>query len=386
MARIDQKSETKGDYSKTGLTQLTHSYINKKYAFYDIEEDIDEKTFYPIKLVGIDVSIANALRRIFTDEIPCMGFDQKDIKIYKNTSQYHREVLIERFGFITINMEAKYDFTNLTFAICDPSDPEKPLKNDTKETLKVFVHQHLYVQNDGDKKKIPTDKVCPFNSILLTLNPGESIHVVMKPQMGIGKKHPIWQTSITMYKFETMHDTIDGKHETNEEQMDFLGKTDLEKNPSGIILTVESVGKYDSINVIKKGIDVLKNKLKTFSDNLKSVIQGNHNDNIVIDIDKNMVKITIKDEDHTLGNVLEWACLDQLKVLVGDNTDLLLECLCSYRNPHPLDKHIELIVRTPQSIKLVFPKGKQLVEDQSLALVLLSVDHAYALCTNKLKI
>src|SRR5690349_1283842 len=94
------------------LTPLTTSYINKKYQLYGIKEDVNMENFLPIKLTNVDISIANALRRIFTSEIPTMAFDIPNVKLLTNSSQYHREVLIERLGFITINInnKKKYNF------------------------------------------------------------------------------------------------------------------------------------------------------------------------------------------------------------------------------------------------------------------------------------
>ena len=49
-------------------------------------------------ILGIDVSIANALRRIIISEIPTMAIEKVDI--YMNTSVIPDEILAHRLGII----------------------------------------------------------------------------------------------------------------------------------------------------------------------------------------------------------------------------------------------------------------------------------------------
>ena len=92
-------------------------------------------------------------------------------------------------------------------------------------------------------------KISPYDSLLMTLNPNESIfHVTMTPSQGTGRQHARWHSVCIMYKFGTEYDIKDVKDrseepliETNQQQMDYIGA--VNKIPVNIILTIESIGK-----------------------------------------------------------------------------------------------------------------------------------------------
>ena len=58
------------------------------------------------ELIGVDVSFANALRRILISEVPTMAIET--IFMWDNTSIIHDEVLAHRMGLIPINVDARY--------------------------------------------------------------------------------------------------------------------------------------------------------------------------------------------------------------------------------------------------------------------------------------
>lgn len=344
------------------------SYIINKLQKYGINQQIDNNLFLPIVFNHVDVSVVNALRRIFTSEIKNLAFAPDDIRIIVNKSQYHREVLLDRFGFITISMDSlkdlNIDFTKihkLVFMLDDRKG--EPLKNTTQSIMKIFIHDHLRVFYQ--EKELSIGTICPFNSILLTLNPNESIHVHMTPSFGIGRQHARWQSSVTMYKFVTTEDQNPGKEskiETISEQKTYMGHR--QKIPSSIILTIESIGKFSSINVISFGIKTLIDRLESLS---REFVQMSTK--ITMDSNKDVPDLAVfkvLDEDHTLGHLMEDACMETLKKLIQMYIDqqisdghmqesnrvkqyiqLLSEVIVGYRKPHPLDTFIELIIRLP---------------------------------------
>ena len=371
------------------LTLLNHSYINNKYELFGFTEELSNNAFLPIRLENVDIAVANALRRIFMSEVPTFAFAEENVKLFPVNvpSQYHRQVLIERIGLITLDCNL-LNIDDMIFSITDPVDPSKPLKNTTNGILKIRLHEYLYIQESASKVQVPTKSVIPYNSLLLTLNPNEEVHVVMKATSGVGRQHTRWQSSITMYKFETELDSNPkiGHVETNEEQALYKGH-EL-KQPSAVILTIESVGKLYSKTVVMRGIDILKEKLQIFRD----LLIGQTSEAVSIEIDENipnLVKLKIINEDHTLGHLLESSCLNRLKSLIkttigSDETEgleLLLESLVAYRKPHPLDNYIEFSVRTPQKLSLTFPNGQfDEIENPSIRLILLAVDDMQILC------
>ena len=322
-----------------------NNFVNNKCKSFEIIEKPDPLSFLPVLFKNLDVSIVSALKRIFTSELDTVAFapspasiddgeyheeindqpiddddeiDQMtgDIKILFNKSQYHREVLIDRIGFITLN----YDFIStqqmnvakMRFIISDPDDINQPFENNTQVIIKISVHKNVKFIYDGSDMDIKN--ICPYDSLLLTLKPKEKIHIEMMPSHGNGRQHPRWQSSVTLFKYATQFDLDHSDHiETNDEQMKYIGHES--KNPEKIIVVIESIGKMSSINVLKKGITELNNKLI----HIRSELINQQPTKINIDInDKtpNFMTIKLLDEDHTLGNVLEYIGLVQLENIV----------------------------------------------------------------------
>jgi len=328
-------------------------YLTNKYKKYGIDQKVNMSDFMPMMFSGVDVSIVNSLRRIFVSEIDNLAVADK-IELKMNTSQYHREVLLDRFGFITLNMEyidrEQLDETEIRLILCDEADINKPLRNNSASILKVFIHSHIkYFYKEQEQ---PIQEICPFNSILLTLNPKEEILAVMIPTMGHGHQHPRWNSSIVMYKFGTsFDDNVNNVHiETNSELMSYKGK-DI-RTPESILVTIESIGKMHSFTVLNKGLLSFKHKLMRTISEINQIPASEKISIETDDLIPNFFKYHFDDEDHTLGRVLEYACLEEIKKLVAQDDKLLLDCLCGYRKPHPLDNYMELIIKLPPSLNI----------------------------------
>jgi len=62
-------------------------------------------------LVGVDASIANALRRILIAEVPTMAIE--NVYVFQNTSVIQDEVLAHRLGLIPIKADpGKFGWQN----------------------------------------------------------------------------------------------------------------------------------------------------------------------------------------------------------------------------------------------------------------------------------
>ena len=56
-------------------------------------------------LIGLDASLANALRRILMAEIPTMAIEK--VYVYNNTSVMHDEILAHRLGLVPIKADPR---------------------------------------------------------------------------------------------------------------------------------------------------------------------------------------------------------------------------------------------------------------------------------------
>lgn len=164
---------------------------------------------------GIDVSLANALRRIMIAEVATMAIEK--VTVYQNTSVIPDEVLAHRLGLIPILADP-----NL-FVCKDGNVKVKCLEHseyDDKNAIKFSLHVKCYKHKDkgtvnqevlsdklkwvpmGDQEERFADApVKPVHSDILIakLRPGQEIEAEMVCEKGIGQTHAKWSPVATAY-------------------------------------------------------------------------------------------------------------------------------------------------------------------------------------------
>ena len=97
-------------------------------------ENNGELTF---TLAGVDVSVANAIRRTILADIPVVAFktfgEQSDATFTANTSRLNNEILSQRLSCIPINISTKNDEYNIQDLLLEVSE-----KNDT-DTMRTIT-------------------------------------------------------------------------------------------------------------------------------------------------------------------------------------------------------------------------------------------------------
>lgn len=192
-------------FSGTNLSSdVTHGFLDsmrEKMRIEIIKLDAEEIVF---DLVGVDVSIANALRRIMLAEVPTIAIEK--VYISNNTSIIHDEVLAHRMGLIPIKVDPhklewlppgeedgtesdtivfRYDVT------CPP--PESGL---TPEQLQTYnynaLSKSLKWEPVGDQSEaFANDPPRPVHDdiVVAVLRPGQSIELEVHCIKGVGKDH-----------------------------------------------------------------------------------------------------------------------------------------------------------------------------------------------------
>lgn len=188
-----------------------------------------------VKLKGIPLQYANALRRLCLNGVPVFAIDTVDI--IENSSVLPDEGLAHRLGLIPL----KTDLTRFN----EPSSCE--CKSETGcSNCKVML-----VLDSGDSdvtKTIFTDEltsedesVKPISDKIpiVQLAPGQRIKVECYARLGRGREHAKWNSSNIATLVET-------------------GKEDER------ILTVESTGALNPEQIILAGVEELGNRIKEF--------------------------------------------------------------------------------------------------------------------------
>jgi DNA-directed RNA polymerase subunit L len=328
-----------------------------------IQNLLEKNDTITFDLVNSNSSFANALRRIIITNIPSVGFDtyeyqNSSLKIIENTSALTNEIILQRFGLIPIyydNIET-YDVDKYKFVL--------DVLNKTNDIIDVTTDDFKIVNLETNKNE-NNDKFFKKNTItgdpilILRLKPsandkGEKLHIEGKSVIGIGKDHirysPVSNICFINKKdpekvskalseyLETNKDKDSIKnltHTFNLEEADYHFHTDENDDPNIFEFSLESCGIMSPMTILKEGLKQLSNKIKLFQEELEKNFTNNES-RINIKSAECMMEATdifIKDEDHTLGYIMQNFIYD-----ADDSGELFV----GYMNPHPLDKIIKL--------------------------------------------
>ena len=180
-----------------------------------------------VKLQGIPLQYANALRRICLNGVPIFAIDTVDV--LENSSILADEGIAHRLGLIPL----KTDLSTIETT----SDSDKIMltldSGDTTETRTIFSGD--IKSQDGVIKPI-SDKIP-----IVTLAPNQKIRFEAHARLGRGTEHAKWNSS------------------------NIATLTDTDKDDERI-LTVESTGALEPKHIILAGINELSSRLDSFKE------------------------------------------------------------------------------------------------------------------------
>lgn len=316
----------------------------------------EENGVLKFTLSNVNVSIANALRRIILSEIPNFVFrttpySENKCNISINTTRFNNEIIKQRLSCIPIHIN-DMDFPYNDYIL------EIDEKNDT-DINKIVTTEHFKLKNISNGKyltKESVSKIFPPDSIsrdyidFVRLRPkisdeidGEYIKLECKIEIGIPKEGMFNVVSCCSYG-----NTLDpllineewSKKEiqlktasTQDTEIEFI-KNDwmsLEANryfiKNSFDFMIESIGVFDSITIFKTACKVMINKF----DNCNNLIGSNLEKYIkpIYNTIPNCYEIILENEDYTLGKALEYL----LYTNYYENTKEIN--FCGFKKPHP---------------------------------------------------
>jgi len=190
-----------------------------------------------VKLKGVPLQYANALRRICLNGIPVFAIDTVDI--IENSSVLPDEGLAHRLGLIPIktdlsrfNEPSKCDCQSETG--CSNCKVMLVLDSGDSDVTRTILSNELTSEDDLVK---PTSDKIP----IVQLAPGQRIKVECYARLGRGTEHAKWNSA-----------NISVLTETNKED---------ER-----VLTVESTGALKPEQIILAGVDELSSRLAEFKE------------------------------------------------------------------------------------------------------------------------
>lgn len=322
-------------------------------------------------LEGCNVSLANAVRRTVLSDIPTVVFktfpheaNMADIQI--NTTRLNNEIIKQRLGCIPIHITDlsipfedyeviidKYNETDNIQFVTTEDFAIRNIKSDTM--LKPTQVQKIFPPNSITKQYIDFVRLSPKISAEVD---GSRLKIIAKMTTSNAKDDAMYNVVSTC----TYKNTIDkvAMHEKSQEYEEELRKTEMTESEiqfekknwkllegkrvcveNSYDFTIETVGVFQNRVIIQKACDIIMEKLNNL------INEANEN---YISVDEsqdttmpNCFTITLKNEDYTIGKILEYMLYQ--KRFYGDKTASFVGFRKNH--PHDLDSIIRIAYKKP---------------------------------------
>ncbi|GAA5853846.1 hypothetical protein JCM5353_003126 [Sporobolomyces roseus] len=166
-------------------------------------------------LVGVDASVANAIRRIVIAEVPTIAIET--VYVWNNTSIIQDEVLAQRLGLIPLAIdprklelkksadEAPTDLNTVVFGLVSKCERLRDVKKGETDPKKiwsgteVFSSQLSFDPKGGQADLFASNPPKPANPNILIakMRGGQEIVAELHCNKGIGKDHAKWSPVAT---------------------------------------------------------------------------------------------------------------------------------------------------------------------------------------------
>ena len=318
-------------------------------------------------LNGVDVSIANAIRRIILAEIPTVVLKPEKCTISKNTSRLNNEIIKQRLGCIPVHindMNAPIDDFRVEIQSKNNSDS---IIYVTTEDFKVFT-KDKQVTKDVQRKIFPANPFTHRYIDLLRLRPklsteigGEEIDIVCQLSIGTAKENAMYNVSSTCVygnttdpvgvnkawtrKKKELSDKGLNKDEIEYEHKNWLildSKRHFIQNSFDFI--IETLGVFSNQKLVIIACSIMRSKLQNTIDNITEISVKPSDTTI-----PNSYDVKLENEDYTLGKVIEYNLYNNY--YLGDKS--LTFVGFSKRHPHDNYSTIRVALQEPGEADLV---------------------------------
>ena len=306
---------------------------------------------------NINHSLANSLRRIILSDIPTLIFrtfphSESKVDISINTTRLNNEILKQRIGCIPIHI-TDTDFPYQDYVVeVDKHNESNTIELVTTEDFQVKnISTNKYLSSTATKELFPPDLITGDYIPITRLRPklsenmeGEHLQLVALFDIGTAKEDGMYNV-VSTCAYGATTDAVKANDVWNDKQKE-LAKTDVDSEeiefqkvnwflldakritiPYSFDYTIESVGVFSNFTIIYKACDIMIAKCKKLISMIENGdVSIENNDNTTIN---NEFIITLKDEDYTLGNSLNYFLYE--KYYIGNKKLSFV----GFRVPHP---------------------------------------------------
>jgi DNA-directed RNA polymerase subunit L len=337
-------------------------------------EKKDELTF---TISGINVSLANAIRRTILSDIDIVVFrtspyERNEANILVNTSRLNNEIIKQRLSCIPIFIKDIKEFPLDKYYI------EVKVENISNSLMYVTTEDFI-IKDIATNKPISESKtreVFPPSNTGHFIDfvrlrpkisdelPGESIHLTCKFSIGNAKEDGMFNVvSTCAYGFTP--DTPKIQETLGKKRADWRqeGKTDIEidfesrnwelldalriTKKDSFDFTVQTIGIYSNFELLNKACDILLaqfNELNILIETNEITIQKSQNTM------SNSFDIILKNEDYTIGKALEYLLYAKFYEGIKSLT------YCGYKKMHPHDSDSIIRLAYKEGVDVSFIK------------------------------
>ena len=327
-----------------------------------ITELSEENNYLTFKITGINVSVANALRRIILSEIETLVFrttpySENKVNFEINTTRLNNELLKQRISCIPIHINdmdfpmedyiVELDVINNTDTIIYATSKDLKIKN-----IKI----DKYLSDEETNKIFPPDPITGYYIDITRLRPkisdeigGEQLKFTALLDKGTAKENSCFNVVSTCSYGATVDDIKKNEAWTQKvKELKASGESDIESikqdwdllegkryiKDDSFEFVIETIGQMSNMEIVSKAADVMLKKLGIFLE----IIQTQENiitpSNTTI---PHCYDILLEGEDYTLGKVIEYILY--IKHYNNNPGSSNLLTYCGFRKPHPhIDK------------------------------------------------
>ena len=343
--------------SKTPTTQMIRVQI---------DNTIEMEGDFHFTLSNIPTCFANALRRTIITDIPVCVIRSENEEVNQcnfeiNTSRLHNEILKQRLSCIPIHIK-DLDLLKDKYIL------EVDVQNNTDELMFVTTEQFRiknketgnYTTKEQTHEIFPPDPVTHYYIDLCRLRPkisdaipGEHVKFSAEFSVSTAKVNSMFNVVSKCTYCNTLDKALADKewsnrekklHETystiTNEEIAFEKRNFELLDAQGYFVkhsfdyTIHSIGIYDNIEIIKKALVILQNKVVDF---VQALIRNEIPINKSATTMDHCYDIVLEDEDSTLGRILEYLLYQRFY-----EKEKTLS-FCGFKKIHP--HHTESILR-----------------------------------------
>jgi hypothetical protein len=343
----------------------------------------DDNNTLHFTLSGVNVSIANAVRRTVLSDIETVVFktspySENLANFIVNTSRINNEILKQRLSCIPIYLKKEeieniddylleVNVENLTddsIIYVTTKDFIIKRKDETLSSKEIF---RPWVSPDQVEHYIEFARLRPKISDSI---PGEKIHFTCKLSYGTSKESAMYNcVSACSYGYtidkKTQDEVIEKKRvewKKNELNVDFETKNWLLLEGQRIVLEnsfdfiIQSIGVFTNSEIVNKACDNIIMRLALVLKSIES------NDNLIIDSENTMnnsYDIILENEDYTIGKVIEY----MMYTKYFENRKILSFCAFKKYHPHNTDSLIRIAYYEPTSREQIKENIRECIEE-----------------------